>query len=660
MRFNGAILCIFTIITIFSLIECVEPEKLRSPLDAGDDDITVDGGVGGDADADGDADAAYVEQQVEEILARLTDEQKRGQMTQGLLANVSKQDLAAGQCLGSILNGGSDGPPQNEPGSWAAAIDEIQDITVAGCGIPLLYGLDAVHGNAKVTGCTVFPHNIALGATGDTDLVKRIGRATAQEARAVGVTLNFSPAVSVVRDIKWGRTYEGFGETPAINAELGAAYIRGLQGMGDLSDPGAVAATAKHYLADGGTLGGENAGNASFSEATLMAVHMPPYEAAVLNEVAAIMPSYSAWNDVRMSANSYLLTDYLKDTLGFDGFLISDWDAIPLISRGGGSYTTENVTTSMNAGMDMGMVAKGPDLLTGDNDGITDFLDALTFLDADRIDDAVRRILRIKVRMGLLDSQEAHESAYHSNPDFRSQIGSDEHMKLAREAVQKSLVLLKNENNALPLGKSEQVAVVGEWANSMGAQSGGWTVTWQGSIDFGTDEIIGETVFNGFQQVGDDVSSNADTADKVVVVIGEYPYAEGNGDHDADMSSDPRTSGPFASINLEDQPNYDLLTTTLAGDKPVILVIISGRPLVIPPDIVDACDAIVAAWLPGSRGIGVADVLYGDAPFTGKLTHTWPADLDQEPVNVDKQSDEPGNDASEVTPLYPYGHGLTY
>ncbi len=454
------------------------------------------------------------------------------------------------------------------------------------------------------------------------------------------------------RDERWGRTYEGFGETPQLNADLGAAYVRGLQGMGKLSDPGAIAATAKHFMGDGGTSGGRNNGVNLFSDETMRTLHLPPYEAAVDEDVAAVMPSYHSWErdgvKTPITIDSYVLTDILKNELGFKGFALSDYDAIP---RANGTlktpYTQDNVTLAVNAGIDMAMIAM--------DGGIIGFIDAVYAgvkdgtIKQERIDDAVRRILRIKFKMGLFDNP-------FSNPELRAKIWSDEHQELAREAVRKSIVLLKNDNKALPLSTSETVALVGPYADSMGAQSGGWTVGWQGTAAYTERHVKGETIKTGLETLGGDKilwrerADDLGDADKIVVVIGEKPYAEGEGDHGYNSNS----------VYLRDAPNYSVLTEAMASGKQIILVIISGRPMILDDEVLNGCDAITAVWLPGSRGIGVADVLYGNNDFSGKLPHTWPASIEQIPVNVDNQNDEPGFDATEAKPLFPFGFGLTY
>ncbi|MBN1606476.1 MAG: hypothetical protein JW940_07570, partial [Polyangiaceae bacterium] len=553
--------------------------RADSGADAGpgvDSGQPADSGVASDADAASDAgqlpdaggpsaDETAVSAKVDEILSRLTLEQKTAQMTEIQFEDVSADSARAG-CYGSIFNGGEELPFENDPAAWAKALDELQKATIEGCGVPMLYGIDAVHGNAKVIGSTVFPHEVGLGATRDADLVERIGRAVGRECRGAGIHLVFAPTVAVARDERWGRTYESFGETPELNAQLGAAYIKGLQGGGDLSDPGAVVATAKHYFGDGATTDGKNAGVVEVGEATLRAIHLPPYEAAVAQNVAAIMPSFHQWlmngQLQYMSVNSFALTDLLKGELGFEGFCLSDYDAVARTQGKSADgepipYTQSVVSASVNAGMDMAMVAM--------DGGAGDWLSFLRSgeIPQARIDDAVRRILRAKVSMGLFDDDFA--KAY-SNATLRSQIWSQEHQDLAREAVQKSLVLLKNDG-ILPLDKAQPIKVVGPYADSMGAQAGGWTVSWQGSDKYGTSEVMGETILTGLETLGSDVESASSVAsgDTVIAVVGERPSAEEFGDDGAQALD---RSSHWASVRLHTQTGFkELQNAVAAGAK---------------------------------------------------------------------------------------------
>ncbi len=623
-------------------------------------------GAGGAGGAGGDAGSAVggqliedpvVAAEVERILSGMTLEQKAAQMTQIQFDDVSA--LGAGSaCYGSIFNGGEELPFPNDPATWAQNLDALQRATIEGCGIPMLYGIDAVHGNAKVIGSTVFPHEVGLGATRDPDLVERVGRAVGRECRGAGIHFVFAPTLAVARDERWGRTYESFGETPELVSELGAAYIKGLQGGGVLSDPGSVAATAKHYFGDGATTNGTNAGVVEIGEASLRAIHLPPYQAAVAQNVAALMPSYHEWlrdgQRRAMSIDDFSLTSLLKGELSFRGFCISDYDAVPraqgTASDGSAlSYTQQAVSASVNAGMDMAMVAM--------EGGVGDWMSFLRSgaIPQTRIDDAVRRILRVKVLMGLFENE--HAKSF-SNAELRNQIWSQEHQNLAREAVQKSLVLLKNDGT-LPLDKAQSIKVVGPYADSMGAQAGGWTVSWQGSDQYDTTDVVGETILGGLTALGSNVEYGTAVAngDTVVAVVGERPSAEEFGD-DGHKARDTNT---WASVRLHKQPGFTELQGALDAGARVILVVLSGRPLIIEdPTVLDRCSAVVEAWFPGSRGIGVADVLFGDVNFTGKLPHSWPRTFEQIPVNVNKQADEPGLDAASTDVLFAYGYGLSY
>jgi beta-glucosidase len=574
----------------------------------------------------------------------MTLAEKVGQMTQ-----VEKNSIRPGDvtefAIGSVLSGGG-GYPQggNTPERWADMVDGFQEYALQSrLGIPLIYGVDAVHGHASVKGATVFPHNIGLGATRDPELMERVARITAEEMVATGIYWNFGPVVAVPQDIRWGRTYEGFSEDTEVVSLLSSAYIRGLQdvdGVTDLSAPTTVLATPKHYVGDGGTAWGTSdtsvmghrymldQGVTQVDEATLRAVHLPPYVEAVESGALCVMVSFSSWQDTKMHAHKYLLTDVLKGELGFQGFVVSDWGGIDQIP---GNYYSD-VVTAVNAGVDMVMVPY---------DYVT-FIDTLTEavengdVSITRIDDAVRRILTVKVRLGLFERP-------FSDAALLPLVGSEAHREVAREAVRKSLVLLKNEGDALPLAKDAPVIfVAGSGANDIGMQSGGWTIEWQGAVGDITPgttilEAIENTVAEGtvirYNQGGNFAQNEAyNRADVGIVVVGEVPYAEGVGDRfDLSLSE--------ADIETIDRVRQ-------VADK-VVLIVISGRPLIITEQI-DDCDAVVAAWLPGTEGQGVADVLFGDYPFAGKLSYTWPRSMEQVPLG-----------SSSGEPLFPFGYGLT-
>jgi len=612
-----------------------------------------------------------IEKKVDSLLALMTIDEKIAQTAEAVVTAVTPDDLK-NKGYGSAFNGGGCPFTSNTKTAWASNLDAYHDAAKqTRLGIPILYGIDAVHGLSTIEGATVFPHNIGMGCTGDTALVAKMANITAKECRAVGVNLNFAPAISVVRNEKWGRSYEGYGETPEINSAMAAAYVRGLQGYGNLGSPEAVAACAKHFIGDGGTTNGVNGGVTKLSIATMKAVHLPPYAAAVSEMVASIMPSYNAWDrdgaTYRCTNDKYSLTDLLKGELKFDGFCLSDWDAIPLAVSGLDTYTADNVSKALSAGIDMAMVA--PNYVAPYAKKINDYVQVLktsvpgTVAQA-RLDDAVKRILRIKFRMNLFAGAK-------SNATLLTEFGSASHRAVARECVRKSLVLLKNEGNVLPLKTSEKVVVVGTWANSLGAQCGGWTISWQGQVNSPT--IVGTTILKGLQDAGganvtfDEKGANLTAADKIVLVIGEPPYSESCGDNGY---TNPATAincpaceeypGKSISIKLAECPHSDLLAKCFNSGKPVIVVLISGRPLIITPEIAQS-KAFVAAWLPGSEGAGVADVLYkvNGATFTGKLTHTWPGSFEQVPINSGTvYADEPKGSGG--ASLFEYGFGLTY
>jgi beta-glucosidase len=556
---------------------------------------------------------------VESLLQEMTLEEKIGQMTQvdrGYLRSGS--DIRA-FFLGSILSGGGSAPPDPTAPGWADLYDRFQSEALASrLQIPLLYGIDAVHGHNNVRGAVVFPHNIGLGCTRDPGLVERVARATAEEVEATGIDWTFAPCIAVPRDERWGRTYEGFGETPELVAEMAAAAVQGYQPT--------ILACAKHYLADGGTASGRDQGDARIDEATLRSIHLPGYRAAVAAGVGSVMASFSSWNGQKMHGNRYLLTDVLKGELAFQGFVVSDWAGIDQLP---GDYASD-VETAIDAGIDMVMVP----------DRYAEFTSTLRALveggrvPMSRIDDAVRRILRQKVAQGLFERPYADRS-------LLSRVGSDEHRQIARQAVQESLVVLKNAEGRLPLSKmTGRIHVAGKNADDLGNQCGGWTITWQGSsgrITTGTTILEGvrSAVLSGTTVTYSRDGSGAGGADAGLVVIGETPYAEGAGDR-ADLS-----------LAAED---VAAVRAVKGAGVPTVVVLVSGRPMVLGP-VLDEADALVAAWLPGTEGEGVADVLFGDVSPRGRLSHSWPRSMAQVPINVG----DPGYD-----PLFPYGYGLTY
>lgn len=556
---------------------------------------------------------------VEALLREMTLDEKIGQMTQAertaLRSEADIRDLA----LGSVLSGGGSAPGDRTAPAWVEMYDRFQGLALqTRLRIPLLYGVDAVHGHNNVVGAVVFPHNIGLGCARSASLVERVARATAEEVAATGVDWTFSPCIAVARDIRWGRTYESFGETPELVAEMAAAAVRGYQPT--------ILACAKHYLADGGTAGGRDQGDAVMDEAALRAIHLPGYRAAVAAGVGSVMASFSSWNGQKMHGNRYLLTDVLKGELGFQGFVVSDWAGIDQLP---GDYAAD-VEASINAGIDMVMVPER----------YPEFVSTLRALaqsgrvPPSRVDDAVRRILRQKLALGLWEKPLADRA-------LLPQLGSEAHRQLGREAVRQSLVLLKNEGRVLPLSKlTRRVHVAGRNADDLGNQCGGWTITWQGGSGAITS---GTTVLQGIRtavQGGASVTYSADGsgaagADVGIVVIGETPYAEGLGDR-----SDLALSAPDIAA----------VRAVRSAGVPVVVVIVSGRPLILGA-ILGEASAVVTAWLPGTEGAGVADVLFGDYAPTGRLSHSWPRAMRQVPIDVG----DPGYD-----PLFAYGFGLTY
>ena len=575
--------------------------------------------------------AAPVEDRVEALLAQMTVDEKIGQMTQ--LENNSVDAAGVTKLmLGSVLSGGGGAPPQNDPDGWYAMVDAYQQAALATrLGIPLLYGVDAVHGHNNVPGATIFPHNVGLGAAGDPALVQRIGRATAEEMAATGIRWDFGPVVAVPQDVRWGRTYEGYSEDPILVSDLGSAFIHGLQGD-DLADPASAVATPKHFVGDGGTALGSSTtpgylldqGVTTLDEETFRAIHLTPYEAAIEAGARVVMASFSGTADGKVTGDARLLTEVLKGELGFTGFVVSDWGAIDQLST---DYDAA-VAQAISAGIDMAMVPyDGPKFQAAVKAG----LESGNILES-RVDDAVRRILRVKFEMGLFE---------HPMPPAgqAAVVGAKTDRDLAREAVGKSLVLLKTAPDALPIDVTRtSVLLAGRGADDIGLQSGGWTISWQGAAG---DTTTGTTISDALHaKLGDRMTFEADGrfpagthADTGIVVVAEDPYAEGKGD----------------STTLE-LPAADLAVISRVRSKVdhLIVVVLSGRPVML-EDILPQADAVVAAWLPGTEGDGVADALLGDVPFTGTTPYTWPLTPDDAPRT--------GKAACDGA-RYPLGYGL--
>ena len=577
----------------------------------------------------------------------MTLAEKVGQMTQVEVGSLS--DGAVGALgIGSVLSGGGGNPTPNDPKTWAQMVRRVQEqALLSRLGIPLLYGVDAVHGHNNLRGATIFPHNVGLGATRDANLVERVAGITARELLATNVHWTFAPAVSVPQDIRWGRTYEAYGQDPALVSSLGAAFIRGLRNNGvGFADRRrrTVLASPKHFVADGGTTWGSasayswipglwqsdvpgrwqmDQGDAEVDEEILRSVHLPPYRSAIAAGALSVMVSYSSWNGEKVHAHRYLLTEVLKGELGFDGFVVSDWLGVSQLHPD----FEEAVCRAINAGMDMVMVP-------------FDYRRFIAAVEAghgagrislSRIDDACRRILSVKSRLGLFTDPFGDET-------LLPEVGSSPHRAVAREAVQKSQVLLKNAGDALPLSPHiARLMLAGDAADDIGLQCGGWTIEWHGVRGAST---VGTTLL---QAVAATVSpttsvlykpngefSEGGAADVGIVVVSEPPYAEGEGDRDdLSLSAD----------------EVALVRRVRGRCKILVLVIYSGRPLII-GEVLDSCDAIVASWLPGTEAAGIADVLFGKAPFTGRLPLAWPRDMEQVRSRADGR------------PLFPLGYGL--
>ena len=572
--------------------------------------------------------ALPVATRVNDLLAYMTLDEKLGQMVLAERTSANHGEVAS-LALGGVFNGVAAYPSPNTATGWADAYDALQDqAATTRLGIPLLSGADAVHGHNNLTGTTIYPHNIGMGATRDPALVQQVGRATAEEVAASGLRWTFAPCVCVVRNDRWGRSYESYGEVPEIASSM-TTLITGLQGTAlGQADP-SIMATAKHFIADGGTDGGDDEGNATLTEAELRAIHLPPFQAAIQRHVGSIMVSYSSWNGTKMHANKYLITDVLKTELGFDGIVVSDYGGVDLLDNTV-LFTPMEVEMAINAGIDMVMGPVSPYLfIQYAKSAVQNGTIAQS-----RIDDAVRRILTKKFQLGLFESSKAIRSLLPT-------VGSQAHRDLARQAVRESQVLLKNQGNVLPLPKSAKVFVAGKSADNIGYQSGGWTVGWQGNsgpITQGTTILDGirQTVTDASQvtYVRDGVGVNG-TYDAAIAVVGETPYAEYWGDKPGSMG-----------LDLDDQI---ILGRLQAAGIPVIVVLVSGRPLNITAQL-PQWRALLEAWLPGTEGRGVADVLFGDYKPTGTLPVTWMQNEGQQPIN----------DGDGKVPLFPLGFGLTY
>ena len=574
----------------------------------------------------------------ENMVAEMTLDEKIGQMTQVDHRYLEQKSDIKTYYLGSLLSGGGSTPDTNNPRSWVRMYNEYQDFALdTRLAIPLIYGIDAVHGHNNVYGATIFPHNIGLGCSNDEKLVQKISEATAREIRATGLDWTFAPCLAVSQDERWGRTFESYSEDTEIVTRLGIASIKGYQGN-NLDNSNSVLACAKHYVGDGNTIfgtginGGIDRGDVLVDEKELRSKYIKPFRSAVENGVGSIMISYNSWQSKKLHGHSYLINDILKNELGFSGFVVSDWAAIDDIDE---DYKT-SIITAINAGIDMVMV---PGEHSNKSHSYIEFINLLKesvlegSVSINRIDDAVYRILKIKYSMGLFEKP---------LKDYKklNEVGSSKNRELAREGVNKSVVLLQN-NNILPISKkNKSILVAGEHGHDLGYQCGGWSISWQGGSG---NTTIGTTILDGirdnignhssvtFSKNGDDANDH----DIIIAVVGETPYAEMKGDSE--------------SLELSNKDKL-LLERLIKTGKPIVLILISGRPMIITPYL-EHVDALLAAWLPGTEGSGVADLLFGDVSPTAKLSFSWPRDMSQIPINYgDKTYD----------PLFPLGYGLTY
>lgn len=597
-------------------------------------------------------------QRAEALLSEMNLNQKIGQMTQPERMALTPEEVTQYH-LGAVLSGAGSCPGSNLPQDWvnmndafwaASMVQDAQHMA-----IPLIYGVDATHGNCNVQGATLFPHNIGFGAANDPDLIKRAAAVTARELLATGVEWGFAPMLAVANNIHWGRTYESYSEDPAIVASFAGEFVKGFQGTFDID--GAVACV-KHWVGDGGTTNGIDQGETTLTMTELERTHMTPYYAAIDAGVMTVMVSFNSWNGDKCHSHKYLITDVLKTKLGFDGFVISDFDGIDYLSE---DYY-EAVGMAVNAGIDMFMISKS----------WMEFIAHLKrhtqrgTVPMQRIDDAVRRILKVKLAYGLFEKPRPAERSWSNHDSF----GGPQHRAIAREAVRKSLVLLKNQASLLPLAKHARILVAGKNADNLGHQCGGFSIELQGSCG---NELVkgGSSIWDGIKQVAsaavlstepDAADADPDLHDVAIVVIGECSYAEGmgdvrTGDHvlveaGSQIKGIMNVREPYGStLELANLHPEDLQTIETIAEKgiPVVVVLVSGRPLVVTREL-DISTAFVAAWLPGTEGQGIADVLFGDFDFQGRLSFSWP----------ECTEDIASHGISDRKPLFPLGYGLNY
>lgn len=591
-----------------------------------------------------------VEARIDALLAKMTLEHKVGQLMQPELRQITPEDIQKYH-VGAVLNGGGAFPGDNKYArveDWVALADAYyhasMDDSDGGIAIPIFWGTDAVHGHNNVIGATIFPHNIGLGAMRNPELVRQIGEVTAREIAATGIDWNFAPTLAVVRDDRWGRTYESYSEDPAIVKAYGGKMVEGLQGRANTAEFMAadrVIATAKHFIADGGTLGGVDRGDADITEAELLAIHAPGYFTAIEAGVQTVMASFSSWQGRKMHGHDYLLTDILKNRMGFDGLVVGDWNGHEFVP----GCTKVSCPHAINAGLDIFMAP--------DADWKELYANTLAQVKSGeiseaRLNDAVRRILRVKIRAGLFEKGAPSTRAFAGKQQV---IGAPEHRAVARQAVRESLVLLKNKDQLLPLSPKANVLVAGDGADNIGKQSGGWTISWQGTGNTNDDFPGGSSIYQGIAEsvaaAGGKATLSVDgeyteKPDVAIVVFGENPYAEMQGD--------------VKNLAYNNPDDLALLKKLKAEGIPVVSLFITGRPLWVNREL-NASDAFAVIWHPGSEGAGVADVLFTDKAgniqhdFKGKLSFSWPATPVQSPLNVGEKN---------YTPLFAYGYGLSY
>ncbi|WP_170287594.1 glycoside hydrolase family 3 protein [Aquibacillus halophilus] len=595
----------------------------QEPIDTSDEkeeETTIESPVYKDPDAS-------IEDRVTDLLSQMSLDEKIGQMVQPEKYNVTPNDVRQFG-IGSILSGGGAVPDENTPEGWADMVDEYQlEALDTRLQIPIIYGIDAVHGHNNVKDATIFPHNIGLGAANDVDLMKQIGEVTAKEVRSTGISYTFAPCLCSPQNIRWGRTYEGYSEQPEMVGKLGSAIVEGLQGLPDEQDflkEEHVAASIKHFVGDGLTYNGIDQGDVSEYSEEELEKHIEPFDEAIQAGARTVMISFSSINGLKTHGDYHLITEVLKGDLEFTGFVISDYNGAQQIVP---DDFEESIKQSINAGIDLFMIPTDwQEFITTTKQLVED-----EEVSIERIDDAVTRILRVKFENGLFEQPLANRALVAEG------VGSDEHRALARDAVRKSQVLLKNDNDILPLAKdNSDIVVVGRKAANIGFQSGGWTMEWQGSpepdltegttILAGIEEVAGPNSSISFSTDGEEVSGH----DVAIIVVGEEPYAEFEGDSE--------------DLRLSDE-DISLLETVKESGTPMVVLLLSGRPMIVTEEI-DKWDAFVASWLPGSEGAGIADVLFGEHPFTGKLSYTWPKNINQ--VNNHDKSN----------PLFPIGYGL--